>query len=81
MHHRYPPPLLLIHLHLTFNFRLHFYGWAQNADCIEAHTTHVDAFLYDDERVDELVENGQISRSFCTSCGSRETRPLSATRE
>lgn len=30
----------------------------------------VDAFLYDEEDIDQLVEEGRISRDYCRSCGS-----------
>ncbi|XP_046384409.1 uncharacterized protein LOC124154613 [Ischnura elegans] len=39
-------------------------------------TVHVDGFLYDDDLIDELCENGEMSRSFCLSCGSRSVKPL-----
>ena len=38
---------------------------------------HVDAFLYDDEMVDALCEEGKLSHSYCLQCGSVNTRPLS----
>jgi len=31
---------------------------------------HVDAFLYDDEDVDTLIEEGKIQSNFCTQCNS-----------
>ena len=31
---------------------------------------HVDAFLYDDDDVDDLVEERKLSRVYCKSCGS-----------
>ena len=37
---------------------------------------HVDAFLYDEEQVDSLCEEGRLSRSYCRSCGSHLTAPL-----
>ncbi|CAL8298334.1 unnamed protein product [Arctogadus glacialis] len=37
---------------------------------------HVDAFLYDEEQVDSLCEDGRLSRTFCRSCGSHLTAPL-----
>ncbi|KAM6275008.1 uncharacterized protein LJ264_003962 isoform 2-T2 [Porphyrio hochstetteri] len=37
---------------------------------------HVDAFLYDDEFVDSLCEEGKMSRSYCTVCGSYKTASL-----
>uniref|UniRef100_A0A6M2CQR9 Methyltransferase type 11 domain-containing protein n=1 Tax=Rhipicephalus microplus TaxID=6941 RepID=A0A6M2CQR9_RHIMP len=48
----------------------------ENADCDPATTVHVDAFLYDDDAIDELVEQGRLSRSYCKSCGSHDTAPL-----
>ncbi|XP_067469548.1 uncharacterized protein zgc:109986 isoform X1 [Thunnus thynnus] len=39
-------------------------------------TVHVDAFLYDDEQVDSLCEEGTMSRSYCLSCGSCRTAAL-----
>jgi hypothetical protein len=49
----------------------------QNADCGQQRTVHVDAFLYDDELVDALCEEGKLSNSYCLQCGSDNTRPLS----
>lgn len=39
-------------------------------------TVHVDAFLYDEEMVDSLCEEGKMSRNFCLSCGSHRTAPM-----
>ncbi|XP_026196323.1 class I SAM-dependent methyltransferase [Anabas testudineus] len=39
-------------------------------------TAHVDSFLYDDEQVDVLCEEGTMSRTYCLSCGSSRTAPL-----
>lgn len=39
-------------------------------------TVHVDAFLYDEETVDSLCEEGKMSRNYCLDCGSRRTAPL-----
>ncbi|KAK3563190.1 hypothetical protein QTP86_018217 [Hemibagrus guttatus] len=39
-------------------------------------TMHVDAFLYDEENVDSLCEEGKMSRNFCLSCGSHRTAPM-----
>ncbi|RKO89247.1 S-adenosyl-L-methionine-dependent methyltransferase, partial [Blyttiomyces helicus] len=39
-------------------------------------TVHVDAFLFDEEAVDELVEEGKLSRNMCLDCGSKNTQPL-----
>lgn len=37
---------------------------------------HVDAFLYDEETVDSLCEEGKMSRNYCLNCGSHRTAPL-----
>ncbi|XP_021258051.1 uncharacterized protein LOC110401357 isoform X3 [Numida meleagris] len=37
---------------------------------------HVDAFLYDDDFVDTLCEEGRMSRNYCTECGSYKTASL-----
>lgn len=39
-------------------------------------TVHVDGFLYDEDQVDSLCEEGTMSRSFCLTCGSYRTAPL-----
>ncbi|XP_018974008.1 uncharacterized protein LOC109105118 [Cyprinus carpio] len=39
-------------------------------------TVHVDAFLYDEETVDSLCEEGKMSRNYCLNCGSHRTAPL-----
>ncbi|KAI5611499.1 hypothetical protein C0J50_4733, partial [Silurus asotus] len=39
-------------------------------------TVHVDAFLYDEETVDSLCEDGKMSRNFCLTCGSHRTAPM-----
>ncbi|KAK2702579.1 hypothetical protein QYM36_018812 [Artemia franciscana] len=47
-----------------------------NSDCNATNTVHVDAFLYDDDLLDSLVEDGKLSRSYCKDCGSKNTSPL-----
>lgn len=42
----------------------------------ESTMVHVDAFLYDDEAIDELVDAGQFSRNYCKKCGSKNVAPL-----
>ncbi|XP_015720478.1 uncharacterized protein LOC107315039 isoform X2 [Coturnix japonica] len=37
---------------------------------------HVDAFLYDDDIVDTMCEEGRMSRNYCTECGSYKTASL-----
>ncbi|XP_076442982.1 uncharacterized protein LOC143281619 [Babylonia areolata] len=47
-----------------------------NSKMNKKHTVHVDAFLYDDELLDELCDSGKLSRNYCTSCGCQDVRPL-----
>ncbi|XP_061172333.1 uncharacterized protein LOC133181764 [Saccostrea echinata] len=47
-----------------------------NADCDRLSTEHIDAFCYDDDDIDDLCDEGQMSRNYCTDCGSRNVRPL-----
>jgi hypothetical protein len=49
----------------------------QNGDCDPSTTIHVDAFLYDDDLVDELCDQEKLPRNYCVSCGSKNTKPLS----
>ncbi|XP_074854921.1 uncharacterized protein LOC142015344 isoform X2 [Carettochelys insculpta] len=39
-------------------------------------TVHVDAFLYDDDIIDSLCEEGRMSRNYCVVCGSHKTASL-----
>ena len=39
-------------------------------------TVHVDGFLYDDDEVDRLCDEGKMSRAVCSDCGSRNTTLL-----
>ncbi|XP_075388520.1 uncharacterized protein LOC142426848 isoform X2 [Tenrec ecaudatus] len=39
-------------------------------------TVHVDAFLYDEDFIDSLCEEGKMSRNYCMMCGSQQTAPL-----
>ncbi|KAM9711316.1 uncharacterized protein ACBT57_020744 isoform 5-T5 [Dama dama] len=39
-------------------------------------TVHVDAFLYDEDFIDSLCEEGKMSRNYCMVCGSHRTAPL-----
>ncbi|KAK2879075.1 hypothetical protein Q8A67_019866 [Cirrhinus molitorella] len=39
-------------------------------------TVHIDAFLYDEEAVDSLCEEGKMSRNYCLNCGSHRTALL-----
>ncbi|OZJ02250.1 hypothetical protein BZG36_05035 [Bifiguratus adelaidae] len=45
-------------------------------DYTEQNTVHVDAFLYDDDAIDDLCDQGKMSRNYCLKCGSHDTKPL-----
>ncbi|XP_074660362.1 uncharacterized protein LOC141912844 isoform X2 [Tubulanus polymorphus] len=49
---------------------------SQNSDSSRSTTIHVDSFIYDDEKLDELCELGKISRNYCQLCGSHQVSPL-----
>lgn len=49
----------------------------QNQNQPHETTVHVDGFLYDDDLVDQLCDEGQMSRNYCTQCGSHRVAPLS----
>lgn len=38
---------------------------------------HVDEFLYDDDDMNELIDNGKLQKYYCIDCGSRDIKPLS----
>ncbi|KAI8088018.1 uncharacterized protein B0P05DRAFT_531145 [Gilbertella persicaria] len=42
----------------------------------EQNTVHVDGFLFSEEDVDDLVEEGKMSRNYCLDCQSRNVAPL-----
>ncbi|XP_053553738.1 uncharacterized protein LOC128645031 [Bombina bombina] len=48
----------------------------QSIQELQQPTLHVDAFLYDEETIDSLCDEGKMSRNYCLSCGSRKTAPL-----
>ncbi|KAF9551313.1 hypothetical protein EC957_009197 [Mortierella hygrophila] len=37
---------------------------------------HVDSFLYTEDDVDDLCDQGKLSRNYCQKCGSKDTMPL-----
>ena len=44
---------------------------------LESHKyLHLDAFLYDEEEEERLVEEGKLARNFCQDCGSRNIQEL-----
>lgn len=36
----------------------------------------MDSFLYEEDDVDDLVDEGRLCRNYCAKCGSREIKPL-----
>eukprot|EP00123_Amoebidium_parasiticum_P009579 comp19567_c0_seq1/m.22978 comp19567_c0_seq1/g.22978 ORF comp19567_c0_seq1/g.22978 comp19567_c0_seq1/m.22978 type:complete len:311 (-) comp19567_c0_seq1:463-1395(-) len=48
----------------------------ENAGSDDTNTIHVDSFLFDDDEVDRLVEEGKMSRAYCLDCGSKNTKML-----
>ncbi|XP_031567956.1 uncharacterized protein LOC116302733 [Actinia tenebrosa] len=45
--------------------------------CLKPSTTiHIDAFLYNDEEIEKLCDEGKINRHHCNSCGSHDIKPL-----
>lgn len=63
----------------TFIVNLKKLNVCQDSDCDPKTTVHVDAFLYDENDVDELCEDksNAISRNYCLNCSSHATAPLS----
>ncbi|CAH3155846.1 unnamed protein product [Porites evermanni] len=53
-----------------------YYPEGKNSDCDPSTTVHVDSFLYSDEDIDRLCDEGKMSRSYCKECGSHNTAPL-----
>ncbi|CEI88221.1 hypothetical protein RMCBS344292_02616 [Rhizopus microsporus] len=39
-------------------------------------TVHVDSFLFTEEDVDDLVDEGKMSRNYCLDCKSKKVKPL-----
>ncbi|KAI4481986.1 PREDICTED: uncharacterized protein LOC106789397 [Polistes canadensis] len=48
----------------------------ENSDCDSNVTLHVDEFLYDDDDMNELIDNGKLQKYYCCNCGSRDIKPL-----
>jgi hypothetical protein len=48
----------------------------ENADCNASNTVYVDAFLYDEDDIDDLCDDGKMSRNYCQQCGSQQVKPL-----
>ncbi|SAM09844.1 hypothetical protein [Absidia glauca] len=46
------------------------------ADYTNDNTVHVDGFLFSEEDVDELCDQGKLSRNYCLDCNSKKVAPL-----
>uniref|UniRef100_A0A0M3JWK4 Methyltransf_11 domain-containing protein n=1 Tax=Anisakis simplex TaxID=6269 RepID=A0A0M3JWK4_ANISI len=55
---------------------LHWPSDGLDSDCRPETTVHVDSFLYDDDDIDDLVDEGRLKRSYCLACGSRNIEQL-----
>lgn len=53
-----------------------FPEYGVDSECNPNTTVHVDSFLYDDDDIDDLVDQGKVSRNYCRACGSQITAPL-----
>ncbi|GAB5585498.1 hypothetical protein Unana1_00398 [Umbelopsis nana] len=42
----------------------------------EGNTVHVDGFLFTEDDVDDLCDQGKLSRNYCVDCKSRNVKPL-----
>ncbi|XP_076648703.1 uncharacterized protein LOC143356690 [Halictus rubicundus] len=42
----------------------------ENSDCDAMSTKHIDAFLYDNNEVDDLIQEGKLDNLYCGKCGS-----------
>lgn len=48
----------------------------ENSECDSNITLHVDEFLYDDDDVNELIDDGKLNKYYCGDCGSRNIKHL-----
>ncbi|XP_013379067.1 uncharacterized protein LOC106150679 [Lingula anatina] len=48
----------------------------KRTECNPETTVSVDAFLYTDDIIDQLCEEGSMSRNYCKKCLSHDTAPL-----
>jgi SAM-dependent methyltransferase len=56
--------------------KLYYSNFGQFKGNTEKNTIHVDSFLYTDEDVDDLVEEGRLAISYCVDCLSKNTTPF-----
>eukprot|EP00049_Salpingoeca_infusionum_P010772 m.185899 g.185899 ORF g.185899 m.185899 type:complete len:384 (-) comp14742_c2_seq1:176-1327(-) len=55
---------------------IHFPTKGENATCTEESTITVDAFLYDDDAINDMMDSGSIPSSYCRACGSKDVEQL-----
>lgn len=48
----------------------------ENSDCEPDITVHVDEFLYDDDDMNELIDDGKLKKYYCANCGSHNMKHL-----
>lgn len=48
----------------------------EDASLNSSNTVHVDAFLYDEDDEEALVQEGLLSRNYCADCGSRNIEDI-----
>ncbi|XP_054714850.1 uncharacterized protein LOC129224426 [Uloborus diversus] len=48
----------------------------KSEDSVNEPIVHVDSFLFEDEDIDALVEEGMLSRNYCKSCSSTNIAPI-----
>jgi hypothetical protein len=58
------------------NKEVTFFTDPQAEGFTKENTLHVDQFLYSEDDVDELVEEGKLQRHVCGKCGSRDIQNL-----
>ncbi|XP_033335068.1 uncharacterized protein LOC117225532 [Megalopta genalis] len=46
----------------------------ENTDCDAISTKHIDAFLYDNNEVDDLIQEGKLDNLYCGKCGSTNVK-------
>ncbi|KAF9979133.1 hypothetical protein BGZ73_005301 [Actinomortierella ambigua] len=56
--------------HITIPNSAEFEGYTKD------NVVHVDGFLYTEDDVDQLCDDGKLSRNYCLKCGSKDTQPL-----
>jgi len=50
--------------------------YGTDSDCNPNTTVHVDSFLFNEDDIDKLCDEGKLSRNYCRACGSQTVAPL-----